>query len=62
MFKKSGTRINVGRRAMIGNGGTIEIGSHSGIGRNCFVNNVKIGNFGSNDGTRCINVWCQSQF
>ena len=45
MFKKSGTSINIGRCAMIGNGSTIEIGSHSGIGRNCYVNNVKIGNY-----------------
>lgn len=45
MFNKSGKNINIGRGARIGNGATIKIGNYSGIGRNCYVNNVTIGNY-----------------
>lgn len=45
MFKACGKNVNVGRMAYIGSGSSIEIGNHSGIGRNCYVNNVKIGDY-----------------
>ena len=45
MFKSCGIDNVIGRGASIGSGATIEIGSHSGIGRNCYLNNVVIGNY-----------------
>jgi maltose O-acetyltransferase len=45
MFKTCGKEVIVGRNARIGSGATIEIGSHSGIGRNCYLNNVVIGEY-----------------
>ncbi|MBO6881101.1 acyltransferase [Winogradskyella sp.] len=45
MFKKAGKNINIGRGAMIGNGASIEIGNYSGIGENCYLNNVVIGDY-----------------
>ncbi|MBR9844887.1 MAG: acyltransferase [Algicola sp.] len=45
MFKTCGKEVIVGRNARIGSGATIEIGSYSGIGRNCYLNNVVIGNY-----------------
>ncbi|MFT6127350.1 MAG: maltose O-acetyltransferase [Patiriisocius sp.] len=43
MFKKCGKRITVEQGALIGSGLNIEIGNDSGIGKNCHVNNVIIG-------------------
>jgi len=44
MFKKCGKRVKVEQGALIGSGLNIEIGDDSGIGKNCRVNNVIIGN------------------